>query len=67
MKLGIHYRINKISTLKISVQVSEAQNLFPRFSSYLHTLLLHCFLNVLSLPVFLSKFVIIIIFDFHNP
>ena len=37
MKLGIHYRINKIPTLKISVPVSEAQNLFPRSFSYLHT------------------------------
>jgi len=39
MKLRIHYCINKIPTLKISVQVSEAQNILPRFFSYLHALL----------------------------
>jgi len=34
IKLGIRYRINKIPTLKISVKVSEAQNLLPRSFSY---------------------------------
>jgi len=66
IKPGIHYRINKIPTLKISVKVSEAQNLLPRFFSYRHTLLRHYFLNVLSLSGFPSNFFIIIIFYFHK-